>query len=52
MAVILWVYGFPNTMPPLDVLVAVILSILFINIKKAQLRDLQNMRSRSKFKNY
>ena len=49
--VILWNYGFPNATPLQDVLVAVILSILFIIIKKLQSRDLQISRSRSKFKN-
>ena len=49
--VILWNYGFPNATPLQDVLVAVILSILFIIIKKLQSRDLQNRNSRSKFKN-
>ena len=49
--VILWNYGFPNATPLQDVLVAVILSILFIIIQKYQLRDLQNSSSRSKFKN-
>ena len=49
--VILWNYGFPNATPLQDVLVAVILSVLFIIIKKLQSRDLQNRSSRSKFKN-
>ena len=49
--VILWNYGFPNATPLQDVLVAVILSILFIIIQKLQSRDLQNRSSRSKFKN-
>ena len=49
--VILWNYGFPNATPLQDVLVAVILSILFIIIQKLQSRDLQKGRSRSKFKN-
>ena len=49
--VILWNYGFPNATPLQDVLVAVILSILFIIIQKYQLRYLQNSSSRSKFKN-
>ena len=48
--VILWNYGFPNATPLQDVLVAVILSILFIIIQKLQSRDLQNRGSRSKFK--
>ena len=49
--VILWNYGFPNATPIQDVLVAVILSILFIIINKLQSRDLQNKSSRSKFRN-
>ena len=49
--VILWNYGFPNATPIKDVLVAVILSVLFIIIQKLQSRDLQNRSSRSKFKN-
>jgi len=49
--VILWNYGFPNATPLQDVLVAVILSILFMIIAKLQSRDLQNPSSRSKFKN-
>ena len=49
--VILWNYGYPNASPFQDVLVAVILSILFIIIQKFQSRDLQNRSSRSKFKN-
>jgi len=49
--VILWNYGFPNATPLQDVLVAVILSILFMIIEKLQSRDLQNTSSRSKFKN-
>ena len=49
--VILWNYGFPKATPLQDVLVAVILSVLFIIIKKLQSRDLQNRSSRSKFKN-
>ena len=48
--VILWNYGFPKATPLQDVLVAVILSILFIIIQKLQSRDLQNRGSRSKFK--
>ena len=47
--VILWNYGFPNATPLQDVLVAVILSVLFIIIQRLLLRDLQNRRSRSKF---
>ena len=49
--VILWNYGFPKATPLQDVLVAVILSILFIIIQKLQSRGLQNRSSRSKFKN-
>jgi hypothetical protein len=49
--VVLWNYGFPNATPLQDVLVAVILSILFIIIHKLQSRDLQNRSSRSKFRN-
>ena len=49
--VILWNYGFPKATPLQDVLVAVILSVLFIIIQKFQSRDLQNRSSRSKFKN-
>ena len=49
--VILWNYGLPNATPLQDVLVAVILSILFIIIKKVQSRGLQNRASRSKFRN-
>ena len=49
--VILWNYGFPNATPLQDVIVAVILSILFIIIKRLQSRGLQNRASRSKFKN-
>ena len=48
--VILWNYGFPKATPIQDVLVAVILSVLFIIIQKFQSRDLQNRSSRSKFK--
>ena len=49
--VILWNYGFPDATPLQDVLVAVILSVLFIIISKLQLRDLQKSSSGSKFKN-
>ena len=49
--VILWNYGYPKATPLQDVLVAVILSVLFIIIQKLQSRDLQNRSSRSKFKN-
>ena len=48
--IILWNYGFPKATPLQDVLVAVILSVLFIIIQKLQSRDLQNRSSRSKFK--
>ena len=47
--VILWNYGFPNATPLQDVIVAVILSILFIIIKMFQLRHLKKKDSRSKF---
>ena len=49
--VILWNYGFPKATPIQDVLVAVILSVLFIIIQKLQSRGLQKTNSRSKFKN-
>jgi len=49
--VILWNYGFPNATPLLDVIVAVILSILFIIIQRFQSRGLQKRASGSKFKN-
>ena len=49
--VILWNYGIPNATPLQDVLVAVILSVLFIIINKIQSRDLQKSSSGSKFKN-
>ena len=49
--VILWNYGFPKATPLQDVLVAVILSVLFIIIQKLQSRGLQKRSSRSKFKN-
>ena len=49
--VILWNYGYPKATPLQDVLVAVILSVLFIIIQQLQSRDLQNRKSRSKFKN-
>ncbi|MBD1146528.1 hypothetical protein IDH09_02165 [Pelagibacterales bacterium SAG-MED28] len=49
--VILWNYGYPKATPLQDVLVAVILSVLFIIIQKFKSRDLQNRSSRSKFKN-
>jgi len=49
--IILWNYGFPNATPLQDVLVAVILSVLFIIINKIQSRDLQKSSAGSKFKN-
>ena len=49
--VILWNYGFPDATPLQDVLVAVILSVLFIIVNKFQSRDLQKASSGSKFKN-
>ena len=49
--VILWNYGFPKATPLQDVLVAVILSVLFIIIQKLRSRGLQKTNSRSKFKN-
>jgi len=49
--VILWNYGFPDASPSQDVLVAVILSVLFIIIQKLQSRGLQKTNSRSKFRN-
>ena len=48
--VIMWNYGFPQASPFEDVLVAVILSILFIIIKPLQSRYLKKAKSRSKFK--
>ena len=48
--VILWNYGFPKATPLQDVIVAVILSILFIIIHMVQSRGLQSKASRSKFK--
>ena len=47
--IILWNYGFPQATPMQDVIVAVILSILFIIIKMFQLRYLKKNGSRSKF---
>ena len=49
--VILWNYGFPQASPFQDVIVAVILSILFMIIQVVQSRGLQKRVSRSKFKN-
>jgi len=51
LGVIIWNYGFPDASPFQDVLVAVILSVLFIIIQKLQSRGLQKTSSRSKFKN-
>ncbi len=48
--VILWNYGFPEATPFQDVLVAVILSLLFIIIKLIRLRYLHKSISRSKNK--
>ena len=47
--VILWNYGFPNATPLQDVLVAVILSVLFIIIKKVNQDTCKKASSRSKF---
>ncbi len=47
--IILWNYGFPQATPIQDVIVAVILSILFIIIKMFQLRYLKKKDTRSKF---
>ena len=47
--VILWNYGFPQASPFKDVIVAVILSILFIIIKMLQSRYLKKNKSRSTF---
>ena len=48
--VILWNFGFPEATPIQDVIVAVILSLLFIIIKLMRLRYLQKFVSRSKNK--
>ncbi len=48
--VILWNYGFPKASPFLDVIVAVILSLLFIIIKLIRSRYLHKINSRSKNK--
>ena len=48
--VILWNFGFPEATPFQDVLVAVILSLLFIIIKLIRLRYLHKTNSRSKNK--
>ncbi len=47
--VVLWNYGFPQATPFEDVIVAVILSFLFIIIQMLQSRYLKNSSSRSKF---
>ncbi len=47
--VILWNYGFPQASPFQDVVVAVILSILFIIIQLIQSSYLKKISSRSKF---
>ncbi len=46
--VILWNYGFPNASPFQDVVVAVILSLLFIIIELIRSRYLHKTNSRSK----
>ena len=48
--VILWNYGFPEATPFQDVIVAVILSLLFIIIKIMQSRYLHTTKSRSKIR--
>ena len=48
--VILWNFGFPEATPLQDVVVAVILSLLFIIIKLMRLRYLHKISSRSKNK--
>ena len=48
--VIAWNYGFPAATPFQDVIVAVILSLLFIIIKLMQSRYLHKTKSRSKNK--
>ena len=47
--VILWNYGFPQATPIQDVIVAVILSILFIIIQMLQSRYLKKSDPSSKF---
>ena len=49
--VILWNFGFPEASPFQDVVVAVILSLLFIIIKLIQSRYLHKSNLRSKNKN-
>ncbi len=46
--VILWNYGFPDATPFQDVIVAVILSLLFIIIRLMRSRYLHKFSSRSK----
>ena len=46
--IILWNYGFPNASPFQDVVVAVILSLLFIIIELIRSRYLHKTNSRSK----
>ena len=48
--VILWNFGFPEATPLQDVIVAVILSLLFIIIKLMRSRYLHKISSRSKNK--
>ena len=48
--VVLWNFGFPEATPLQDVIVAVILSLLFIIIKFMQSRHLHKINSRSKNK--
>ena len=48
--VIIWNYGFPDATPLQDVLVAVILSLLFIIINYMRSRYLNTTNSRSKNK--
>ena len=48
--VILWNFGYPDASPLLDVIVAVILSLLFIIIKLMRSRYLHKIGSRSKNK--
>jgi len=48
--VILWNFGYPDATPLQDVIVAVILSLLFIIIKFMRLRYLHKIGSRSKNK--
>ena len=48
--VILWNFGFPDATPLQDVILAVILSLLFIIIKLLRSRHLHKIDSRSKNK--